>query len=43
LAEKVPAWIERLLLPRLSKLSGEIKGVNMVSTGVRRGSREWRR
>jgi len=29
MAEKVPSWIERLLLPRLSEISGEIKALNM--------------
>jgi hypothetical protein len=27
-AEKIPGWIERLLLPKLSKISGEIRAVN---------------
>ena len=28
MAEKIPSWIERLLLPRLSEISGEIKALN---------------
>ncbi len=27
-AEKIPSWIERLLLPKLSEITGEIKAVN---------------
>jgi len=27
-AEKIPGWIERLLLPKLSEISGDIKAVN---------------
>ena len=26
--EKIPSWIERLLMPKLSEISGEIKAVN---------------
>lgn len=28
LAEKIPSWIERLLLPRLSEITGEIKALS---------------
>ena len=28
MAEKIPSWIERLLLPRLSEMTGEIRGLN---------------
>jgi len=28
LAEKVPGWLERILLPRLSEISGEMKALN---------------
>lgn len=28
MAEKIPSWIERLLLPRLSEMLGEIKALN---------------
>ncbi len=27
-AEKIPSWIERLLLPRLSNIDGELKAIN---------------
>ncbi len=27
-AEKIPSWIERLLLPKLSEISGDIKALN---------------
>ena len=27
-AEKIPGWIERLLLPKLNEISGDIKAVN---------------
>ncbi len=27
-AEKIPGWIERLLLPKLSEISGDIKALN---------------
>ena len=26
--EKIPAWIERLLLPKLNEISGEIKAIH---------------
>jgi hypothetical protein len=26
--EKIPTWIERLLLPKLSEISGDIKAIN---------------
>ena len=29
LVEKIPSWIERLLLPRLSEISGEIKALSI--------------
>jgi DNA repair exonuclease SbcCD ATPase subunit len=28
LVERIPSWIERLLLPKLSEMSGEIKALN---------------
>ncbi len=28
-AEKIPGWIERLLLPKLSEMSGDIKAINV--------------
>ena len=28
MAEKIPGWIERLLLPRLSSMEGELKAIN---------------
>jgi capsule polysaccharide export protein KpsE/RkpR len=28
MAEKIPSWIERLLLPRLSSMEGELKAIN---------------
>ena len=28
MAEKIPSWIERLLLPQLSEIKGELKAVN---------------
>ncbi len=27
-AEKIPTWIERLLMPKLSEISGDIKAIN---------------
>jgi chromosome segregation ATPase len=27
-AEKIPGWIERLLLPKLSEISGDVKTIN---------------
>jgi chromosome segregation ATPase len=27
-AEKIPGWIERLLMPKLSEISGDIKAIN---------------
>lgn len=32
--EEVPSWIERLLLPRLSEISGEIKALNARINGL---------
>jgi len=32
--EKVPGWLERLLLPRLSEMSGEIKALNTRIDGL---------
>ena len=29
MTEKVPGWLERVLLPRLSEMAGEIKAVNV--------------
>lgn len=37
MAGKVPGWIERLLLPRLSSLEGEIKGLNGRFDGLEIG------
>jgi len=34
MAEKIPGWIERILLPELSELKGEIKVVNAKIEGV---------
>lgn len=28
MAEKIPSWIERLLLPKLSSMEGELKAIN---------------
>ncbi|MCL5068748.1 MAG: hypothetical protein M1368_10410 [Thaumarchaeota archaeon] len=28
MAEKVPSWLERLLLPQISEIKGELKAVN---------------
>ncbi|MEM2208972.1 MAG: hypothetical protein QXF09_03225 [Nitrososphaerota archaeon] len=28
MAEKIPSWIERILLPKLSEITGEIKAIN---------------
>ncbi len=41
-AEKIPSVIERLLLPRLSEISGDIKALNakVDSTNERIGSLE---
>jgi len=33
MAEKIPGWIERLLLPRLSSLEGELKALRGEFTG----------
>lgn len=33
MAEKVPGWMERLLLPRLSSIEGELKGFRGESRG----------
>ena len=35
MAEKVPGWIERLLLPRLSSMEGELKGLKGELSGFR--------
>ena len=35
MAEKVPGWIERLLLPRLSSIEGELKGLKGELNGFR--------
>ena len=29
MTEKIPGWLERVLLPRLSEMAGEIKAVNV--------------
>jgi chromosome segregation ATPase len=34
MAEKVPGWLERILLPQLSELKGEIKVVNAKIDGL---------
>jgi hypothetical protein len=34
MAEKIPGWIERILLPELSELKGEVKVVNAKIEGV---------
>jgi hypothetical protein len=34
MVEKVPGWLERILLPQLSELKGEIKVVNAKIEGV---------
>jgi flagellar capping protein FliD len=28
MVEKIPSWIEKLLLPKLSEITGEIKAIN---------------
>jgi len=28
MAENIPGWVERLLLPRLSSMEGELKAIN---------------
>jgi hypothetical protein len=28
MAEKVPGWLERILLPQISELKGEVKAIN---------------
>lgn len=33
MAEKVPGWMERLLLPRLSSIEGELKGLRGEMAG----------
>ncbi|MCL4356194.1 MAG: hypothetical protein JRM79_00185 [Nitrososphaerota archaeon] len=35
MAEKVPGWIERLLLPRLSSIEGELKALKGELNGLR--------
>ena len=35
MAEKVPGWIERLLLPRLSSIEGELKGLKGELNGLK--------
>jgi hypothetical protein len=34
MAEKIPGWLERILLPQLSELKGDVKGVNAKIEGV---------
>lgn len=34
-AEKIPSWIERLLLPKLSEISGDIKGLDIKIESLR--------
>ena len=29
MTEKIPGWLERVLLPRLSEMAGEVKAVNV--------------
>ena len=35
MAEKAPGWIERLLLPRLSSIEGELKGLKGELNGLK--------
>lgn len=34
LAEKIPSWLERVLLPRVSEITGELKAVNSHIDGM---------
>ncbi len=34
-AEKIPGWIERLLLPKLSEISGDIKSLDVKIESLR--------
>jgi hypothetical protein len=34
-AEKIPGWIERLLLPKLSEISGDVKGLDIKIESLR--------
>ncbi len=36
MTEKVPGWLERVLLPRLSEMTGEIKAVHARIDGLDR-------
>ncbi|MDJ0269279.1 MAG: hypothetical protein NXY59_01785 [Aigarchaeota archaeon] len=36
MVEKIPSWIERLLLPKLSEIAGELKAVNTRIDSVER-------
>ncbi len=33
MAEKVPGWLERILLPQISELKGEVKAINARMDG----------
>jgi hypothetical protein len=33
--EKIPGWIERLLLPKLSEISGDVKGLDIKIESLR--------
>ena len=34
MTEKVPGWLERVLLPRLSEIAGEVKAINVKIDAV---------
>ncbi len=34
MAEKVPGWLERILLPQISELKGEIRAINARFDGL---------
>ncbi len=34
MTERVPGWLERVLLPRLSEIAGEIKAINARIEGL---------
>ncbi|MDV3278539.1 MAG: hypothetical protein LYZ69_08795 [Nitrososphaerales archaeon] len=34
MTEKIPGWLERVLLPRLSEISGEIKAIHARIDGL---------
>jgi len=35
--EKIPGWIERLLMPKLNEITGEIKAIHTRIDGVEKG------